>query len=96
LNPSSVALYARLMGSNRAGAAMIDVRWVIETSMIDRIDDCDYILVRTGLDKADWVAPVEREVDQLITGNPNQFIRAASFPIPLEDAEAVVYRHERR
>lgn len=96
LNPSSVALYSRLMTNHRAGLPMIDVRWVVETSMIGRIDDCDYILVRTGLDKADWVAPVEREADGLIRNNPDRFIRAASFPIPLESAEAVVYRHERR
>jgi len=92
LNPSSVALYSRLLSNQRAGAPLIDVRWVVEPSMISRIDDCDYILVRTGLDKADWVASVEREVEQLIRGNPDRFIRAASFPIPLEDAEAVVYR----
>jgi 4-amino-4-deoxy-L-arabinose transferase-like glycosyltransferase len=95
LSPSSVALYSRLMVSNRAGPPMIDVRWVNETWMIDRIDDCDYILVRTGLDKADWVAPVEREADRLILRNPDRFIRAASFPIPLDGAEAVVYRHEK-
>jgi hypothetical protein len=96
LNPSSVALYSRLMTHNRAGPAMIDVRWVVETSMIDSIDDCDYVLVRTGLDKADWVADVEREADRLISSNPNEFIPAERFPIPLEGAEAVVYRHERR
>jgi len=96
LNPSSVALYSRLLSGKRAAAATIDVRWVVEPSMIDRIGDCDYILVRTGLDKADWVASAEREVDELIRGNPDQFIRAAGFPIPLEDAEAVVYRHEKK
>ena len=96
LNPSNVALYSRLMTPNRAGPPMIDVRWVVETSMIDRIDDCDFVLVRTGLDKADWVAGIEREVDRLISSNPNEFIRAESFPIPVEGADAVVYRHERR
>ena len=64
--------------------------------MIDRIDDCDYILVRSGLDQADRVAAVERDVEQLIRDNPDRFIRDASFPIPLTDAEAVVYRHEKR
>lgn len=93
LNPSSVALYARLLANQRAGAPLIDVRWVVEPSMIDRIDDCDFILVRTGLDKADWVASVERDVEQLIRDNPNQFNRTASFTIPIEGAEAVVYRH---
>lgn len=96
LNPSSVALYARWLTNERAGPALIDVRWVIEPSMIERIDDCDYVLVRTGLDKADWVAPVERNVERLMLENPNQFTRLASFPIPLNDSEAVVYTREKR
>jgi 4-amino-4-deoxy-L-arabinose transferase-like glycosyltransferase len=96
LNPSSVALYARLLTTQRAAPPLVDVRWVVEPSMIDRLNDCDYILVRTGLDKADWVAAVERDVEQVIRGNPDRFIREASFPIPLTDAEAVVYRHEKR
>jgi hypothetical protein len=95
LNPSSVALYARLLANGRAAAPLIDVRWVNEPSMIDRIADCDYILVRTGLDKADWVASVERDVERLIRDNPEQFVRVASFPIPLEEAEAVLYRHQK-
>jgi 4-amino-4-deoxy-L-arabinose transferase-like glycosyltransferase len=95
LNPSSVALYARLLARERAALAMIDVRWVNDSSMIGRLDDCDYVLVRTGLDKADWVASVEREVERLIRSNPDRFVRSAGFPIPLESAEAVIYRHER-
>jgi len=96
LNPSSVALYSRLLNNQRAGPPLIDVRWVVEPSMINRIDECDYILVRTGLDKAEWVAKAERDVEKLIRDNPDKFMRDASFPIPLLDAEAVVYRHERR
>lgn len=96
LNPSSVALYSRLMTGERAGAPLVDVRWVVEPSMIDRIDECDYLLVRTGLGKADWVAPVERDVERLMRDKQSLFMRAASFPIPLEDAEAVIYRCERR
>ena len=95
LNPSSVALNSRLLNTQRAGAPLIDVRWVVEPTMINRIDECDYILVRTGLDKADWVAKVERDVEKLIRDNPDKFKRDASFPIPLSDAEAVIYRHER-
>jgi 4-amino-4-deoxy-L-arabinose transferase-like glycosyltransferase len=96
LNPSSVALYARLLTPQRAGPPLIDVRWVVEPSMIVRVDDCDYILMRTGLDKADWVASVERDVEQLIRTNPTRFTRVASFPIPLTEADAVVYRREQR
>jgi 4-amino-4-deoxy-L-arabinose transferase-like glycosyltransferase len=96
LNPSSVALYSRLLTKERAGPPLLDVRWVVEPSMIGRIDECDYILVRTGLDKAEWVAQIERDVEKLIRENPDKFTPEASFPIPLPNAEAVVYRHERR
>ena len=50
------------------------------------------VLVRTGLDKAEWVAPVERDIERLIRDNPSQFVRVASFPIPLKEAEAIIYR----
>lgn len=95
LNPSSVALYSRLLGSGRAAPPLIDVRWVVEPSMLDRIPDCDFLLVRTGLDKADWVAPVEREVERLIRDHSDQFIQEARFPIPLKDAEAIIYRRQK-
>lgn len=95
LNPSSVALYSRLLSSGRAAPPLIDVRWVVEPSMLDRIPDCDFLLVRTGLDKAEWVAPVEREVERLIRDHPDQFIQETSFPIPLKDAEAIIYRRQK-
>lgn len=95
LNPSSVALYSRLLSSGRAAPPLIDVRWVVEPSMLDRIPACDFLLVRTGLDKAEWVAPVEREVERLIRDHPDQFIQEASFPVPLKDAEAIIYRRQK-
>ena len=96
LNPSSVALYARLLAHGRAAQPLIDVRWVIEPSMLDRITECDYLLVRTGLDQAEWVAPVESVVERMIRDNPNQFIRVESFPVPLKEAEAVIYRQQKQ
>jgi 4-amino-4-deoxy-L-arabinose transferase-like glycosyltransferase len=92
LNPSSVALYARLLAAERAGPPVIDVLWIVNEASRDRIESSDYLLVRTGLDLADWVAPIERFAEQLIDSNPNRFVRVASFPIPLEQAEAVIYR----
>jgi len=93
LNPSSVALYSRLLTDQRAGPPLIDVRWVIEPPMIERLQECDYVLVRTGLDEADWVAKVERDVEQLIQRDP-RFTPVASFPVPLKNAEAILYRFE--
>lgn len=96
LNPSGVALYARLLTNQRAAPPLIDVRWVVEPSMLDRISDCDFLLVRTGLDKAEWVAPAERAVERLLREHREQFTQVASFPIPLEQAQAIIYRHEKR
>jgi len=64
--------------------------------MLDRTADCGFLLVRTGLDKADWVAPVERDVERLIKDNPDQFVQVANFSIPLEGAEAIIYRREQQ
>ncbi len=93
LSPSSVALYARLLTKERAAPPIVDVRWIVEPWMIDRLEECDYVLVRTGLEKADWVAPVEREAERLIRDNPARFRLIAIYPIPLPEAQAVVYQY---
>ncbi|HET9528895.1 MAG TPA: hypothetical protein VFQ92_00975 [Blastocatellia bacterium] len=92
LNPSSIALYARLLSPERAGPPVINVLWIVNDAARDRIERSDYLLVRTGLDRAEWVAPIERFAEQLIDSNPERFVRVASFPIPLDGAEAVIYR----
>ena len=94
LSPSSVSLYARLMAKQRAGPPLVDVRWVVEPSMMNRIDECDYVLVRTDVRKGEWVATVEQDVERLIRENPGQFKQIARYTIPL--AEAVVYQIEKR
>ncbi|MFY9557448.1 MAG: glycosyltransferase family 39 protein [Blastocatellia bacterium] len=96
LNPSTVAMCARLMTKERAGPPLVTVKWVIAPWMIDRIEDCDYVLVRNGLDKVEFVTPIERDVERLIRDNSTQFVQVASFPTPLKDAEAVIYRNTNR
>jgi 4-amino-4-deoxy-L-arabinose transferase-like glycosyltransferase len=95
LNPSSVALEARLASTERAGPPVIRVEWIVVESALDRIDGCDYLLVRTGLEYAEWSSAAEREVASLIRAHPERFTRVASFPIPLKEAEAVIYRLEK-
>ena len=95
LNPSSVALYERLQSPGRAGAPLVTVIWLVSKSAADQISDCDYLLVRTGLDKAEWLAPLERTTEDLIRANPSRFTKMAEFPIPLEGAEAVLYKCEK-
>ena len=92
LNPSSIALYARLMTTERGAPPLFKVDWVAVESARERIQYCDFIVVRTGLDRAEWVSPMERYVDELIRTNPDRFSRVTSFPIPIEGAEAVLYR----
>ena len=95
INPSTVALYARLLAPGRASLPLVNVDWLVADSARGRLKDCDYLLVRTGLDHADWVGPNEKEIQDLILSSPDGFTKVASFPIPLQDAEAVVYRCKR-
>jgi hypothetical protein len=95
LNPSSIALEARLMSPRRAGPPVIRVEWIVVESAIDRIERCDYVLVRTRLERAEWSSTAERQVQSLINAHPEQFTRVASFPLPLQEAEAIIYRREK-
>jgi 4-amino-4-deoxy-L-arabinose transferase-like glycosyltransferase len=95
LNPSSIALYARLMARERAGPPLIEVRWLVDQESRNQILECDYLLVRTGLDRAEWIAPLERCAEELISSNPSRFAQVASFPIPLDGVRAVIYKYEK-
>jgi len=92
LNPSSISLYARLLAPKHSGRPLINVEWLVNDSGRPRIMGCDYILVRTGLAEAEWVSPMERYAEQEIRSHSGLFVRAAAFPIPLRNAEAVIYR----
>lgn len=95
LNPSSLGLYSRLLSQGRAGLPLIDVEYIVVERALDRLEGCDYLLVRTGLESAEWVAPVERVVEQSIAASPSKFLKVASLPIPVKGAEAVIYRMQR-
>lgn len=95
LNPSSLGLYSRLLSEGRAGLPLIDVEYIVVETALDRLESCDYVLVRTGLEGAEWVAPVERIVERSIAAGPSSYEKIAAFPIPVEGAEAVVYRRQR-
>jgi 4-amino-4-deoxy-L-arabinose transferase-like glycosyltransferase len=92
LNSSAIALYARFLAPERGGMPLITVESISNESEIERIDVCDYLLVRTGLDHAERVEAVEREVEKMIRANPDRFTQVASFPTPLEGIEAVIYK----
>jgi hypothetical protein len=90
LNPSNVAMYSRFAAKERGAPALIKIDWLTAAGSIDRLEGIDYLLLRTGLDKAEWLAPLERNAESIV--KTPQFKRVAAFKIPLEDAEAVLYR----
>jgi hypothetical protein len=92
LNPSSISLYARLQAARKWALPAVSVDWLVNDSARPRLMTCDYILVRTGLAEADWVSPMERYAEQEMRSHPNSFVRVASLPIPLPNAEAVIYK----
>jgi hypothetical protein len=95
LNSSSIALYARLLSEGRAGLPLFRVESISDEAEVNRIQHCDYLLVRTGLDFAEGVQPVERRVESLLRQASSQFAQVAAFPTPSKDVQAVIYRVER-
>ena len=94
LNPSSIGLYARLHGPQPAGPPLIYVDWLVVESTVDRIESCDYLLVRTGYAPEDYVAPAERRFEEILRANPERFTKIASFNIP-NNQEAIIYKIEK-
>jgi 4-amino-4-deoxy-L-arabinose transferase-like glycosyltransferase len=90
LNPSNVAMYARFAARVPGAPPLVKVDWLTAAGSKDRLEGVDYLVVRTALDKAEWLAPLERSAESIV--NTPKFKRVAAFPIPLEGAEAVLYR----
>ena len=92
LNPSTISLYTRLLNPERASPPLFNMDWLVVDGARDRIDKADYLVVRTGLDRAEWVAPLELPIENLIRTNPDRFIEVGRFPIPIDRAEVLVYK----
>ena len=87
-------MYARLMATERAGPPLIYVDWLVVESALDRIETCNYLLVRTGYRPEDYVAPVERRIEEILRANPERFTKITSFTIP-NNQEAIIYKIEK-
>ncbi|HKQ09411.1 MAG TPA: glycosyltransferase family 39 protein [Blastocatellia bacterium] len=93
LNSSACAWSARTMVPERAGMPLVTIESIgDETEMADRLDHCDYLLVRSGLDHAEDVKPVERMIEAAVRNNPLRFHEVGRFPTPLDGIEAVLYK----
>lgn len=93
LNSSACAWSARTMVPERAGMPLVTIESIgDETEMADRLDHCDYLLVRSGLDHAEDVKPVERMIEATVRNNPLRFHEVGRFPTPLDGIEAVLYK----
>jgi 4-amino-4-deoxy-L-arabinose transferase-like glycosyltransferase len=94
MNPSNIGLYARLLAPERAGPPLIYVDWLVVESALDRLATCDYLLVRSGYGADDYVAPVERQIEEILRANPERYTKIASFAIP-NNQEAIIYKIEK-
>jgi 4-amino-4-deoxy-L-arabinose transferase-like glycosyltransferase len=93
LNSSACAWFARALVPERAGMPLVTIESIgNEMEMAERLDHCDYLLVRTGLDHAEDVQPVERKIEETIRNNPQRFKEAGRFSTPLDGIEAVLYK----
>ncbi|HKP11865.1 MAG TPA: hypothetical protein VJZ91_07125, partial [Blastocatellia bacterium] len=93
LNSSACAWSARSQVPERAGMPLVTIESIgNETEMAERLDHCDYLLVRTGLDHAENVQPVERKIEEIVRNNPQRFTEAGRFTTPLDGIDAVLYR----
>lgn len=91
-NPSTYTMYSRLLATERAGPPLIKVDSLVSDNARARIKDCQFLLIRTGLKEAEWKAPLEEYAQELVEQEPRIFEKLAAFPIPLPNAEAVLYR----
>lgn len=91
LNPSAFTLYSRLQSPGRAGPPLMKIDALVSDNAHDRVKNCQYLLVRTGLEYAEWKAPLETYTEELLKQNAGNYRKVASFPIPLQNAEAVLY-----
>jgi hypothetical protein len=93
LNSSACALFARLLVPDRAGMPVVTIESIgSEREMSDRLEHCDYLLVRSGLDHAEDVQPVEFLIEQAITTHPERFKEVGRYPTPLPGIDAVLYK----
>ncbi len=93
LNSSACAWSARTMVPERAGMPLVTIESIgNETEMAERLDHCDYLLVRSGLDHAEDVKPVERMIEATLRDHPERFKEVGRFPTPLDGIDAVLYR----
>jgi hypothetical protein len=93
LNSSACAWSARTLVPERAGMRLVTIESIgNETEMAERLDHCDYLLVRSGLDHAEDVKTVERMIEAAIRNNPQRFKEVGRFPTPLDGIDAVLYK----
>ena len=87
LNPSNVELYARIY------VPTVSVVWISEGFSGDSLDQCDYVLARTHLEKAEHVEPMERKLADYLGEHSDRFIQVATYVLP-HSQEAVLYKRK--
>jgi 4-amino-4-deoxy-L-arabinose transferase-like glycosyltransferase len=92
LNPSSVAAYARLLAPAGGYQPLMDVDWLTSDAALERIAECEYLIVRTDVEDARDVSVLERRAAAWLQANPEAFEPLAAFELPSGYGEAVVLK----
>jgi 4-amino-4-deoxy-L-arabinose transferase-like glycosyltransferase len=92
LNPSSVAAYARLMAPPGTFGPPVNVDWLTSDAALERIEDCEYLIVRSGLESAFDVSPVERGAAAWLAENADAVTVLATLDLPPGYGNVKVYK----
>jgi 4-amino-4-deoxy-L-arabinose transferase-like glycosyltransferase len=92
LNPSAFTLYSRLQAPGKAGPPLLKIDALVSDTARERFKNCQYLIIRTGLEHAEWKAPLETYAEEFLKQAASNYTKALSLPIPLQNAEVVLYR----
>lgn len=95
LNPSNFNLYGRLLTQKRGEVPLLLIDWLTAETLKNHLEDCDYIVIRSVIDKGGQTAALEPYARDWVKANSAELVQIAAYPIPIEGAEVQVYRRLR-
>jgi 4-amino-4-deoxy-L-arabinose transferase-like glycosyltransferase len=95
LNPSNFNLYGRLLTQKRGEMPLLLIDWLTSETLKNHLEDCDYLVIRTRIDKGGQTAGLEPYARDWVKANAAELAQIAAYPIPIEGAEVQVYRRLR-
>jgi hypothetical protein len=85
LNPSNIALYAS------QHAPRLRILWLLDAAAPDRLDQCDFVLVRSHFEAAAPAEPIELAIATYLHRHSGRFRPVATFALP-HGQQAVLFK----